>query len=273
MARDAALAAGADMRDSVGAAVLKTKANPRDLVTEVDGRVQRVIADAVRASFPDHGFLGEEDVAPGSEAAAEATKEALSSDDWLWVVDPLDGTTNFAHSLPLSTISIALSYRGEVVMGLIHDPFRDECFTAVKGDGAQLNGESVATSATHGCRVTEASSAVVAIGYGTAPNMVEPLLLTAKALTSIPVSTIRMLGSAALHFAWVSAGRLDAYVEADLNAWDCAAGALLVREAGGAMTGFDGSEWDLSTRTVVASNGAIQHELLQALDTEGVRGL
>jgi len=257
----AAREGGAVMSEKVGAEVIKTKANARDLLTEVDGEVQRIIERHVAEAFPMHGFLGEESVAAGKDASADALRELLNTGPgWLWIVDPIDGTTNFVHGMPLSAISIGVAYKGELQVAVILDPFRNECFTATLGGGAQLNGASMKVG-----EERTALEAVVVTGYAPTDASTEVMLRGMTALANLPVRTIRMLGSAAIMLAWVACGRLTAYFEADLNSWDTAGGVLLIREAGGQVTNLIGDEYDLTTRPILASNKATHVELLECL--------
>ena len=270
VATDAAKLGAAVMLDKLGADVVKTKANARDLLTEVDPEVQRIIESSVADAFPTHGFLGEESVPGGWEAGSAAIARLLDTGpDWLWVVDPIDGTTNFVHGMPLSAISIGVAYKGELQVGVIMDPFAGEIFSACLGGGAHCNFAPM--------RVGEertGEEAVVVTGYGATAESADAMLKGMKALTDLPVRSVRMLGSAAIMLAWVAAGRLTAYFECDLNAWDTAAGALLVREAGGRMTDLvTGDEYGLKTRAIVASNGATHDELRKCLVDGGVRPL
>lgn len=204
-----------------GAEVTKSKDNSRDLLTKIDTLCETAIRETVLATFGDHDFLGEEDVPPGKAASAAAIDAKLSDgSDWLWIVDPIDGTTNFVHGMPLSMPSVAAAYKGEVVVGVIYDPHRDELFTATKNWGAFMNGEPI--------KVGEQSSigdAVVAMGSPPAEESMQMSLLGVEALMP-KVRTIRMLGSAALMLAWVANGRLTCYWEYDLNSWDISAGKL-----------------------------------------------
>ena len=270
VATDAAKKGAAVMLEKLGADVVKTKANTRDLLTEVDPEVQRIIEDAVIAAFPTHGFLGEESVPPGMEASAAALKELLANGpDWLWVVDPIDGTTNFVHGMPLSAISIGVAYRGEMQVAVILDPFAGEVFSAVKGGGAFVNFSPAKVG-----EETTGEESVVVTGYGATPESADAMIKGMRALTALPVRSVRMLGSAAIMLAWVAAGRLTAYYECDLNSWDTAAGALLVREAGGRMTDLTtGEEYTLETRAIMASNGATHDELRTCLVEGGVKAL
>jgi len=265
--------AGALIKRRVGAELLKTKQTARDLLTAVDGEVELLLKERILGAFPDHGILGEESVAPGSAAAAAALDAALEegSSDWLWIVDPIDGTTNFVHGSPLSAVSIGVAYRGELVVGVVRDPFAEETFSAHKGGGCFLNGES--------CSVGDAANAkeaLVSIGYGGTDEGVQMFLKGMEALSTLPVRHVRMLGSAAIMFAWVACGRLSAYVEADLCAWDSAGGAVLVAEAGGEMGTLSSAEegFSVRSRAVIGSCGGTAHqELSQVLMDAGFTGL
>jgi myo-inositol-1(or 4)-monophosphatase len=146
VASDAAKAAGTLMRARAGVTVVdKTKASSQDLVTEIDRQCQQIIEDAVTSNFPSHHMLGEESVPAGADASARAIQEALSK-EWLWVVDPIDGTTNFVQGIPCSVVSIGVAHNAEVVVGVIYEPYRDELYTAVRGKGSKLNGVPIHVS-------------------------------------------------------------------------------------------------------------------------------
>jgi len=256
VAAEAARAAGRIIARKVGAEVVKTKAFAADLLTEVDGECEGVIHATVTHAFPEHAFLGEE-----TAGTPEAIAEQLKVPGWLWVVDPIDGTTNFAAGQPLSAVSIGVCRDGILRVGVIYDPFRDELFSAVVGRGTHLNGKAISVS--QGAR--DLSEAVVASGAPPNPKSARPCFRAMTLLAPPRTRTVRILGSAAVNFAWVACGRLDAWFEPDLNPWDSAAGALLVREAGGQVTDCLGVEYVLSTRPICASNGALHAELLGVL--------
>jgi myo-inositol-1(or 4)-monophosphatase len=210
--------------------------------------------------------LGEEDVPPGKEASTAAIEAKLSSSDsdWLWIVDPIDGTTNFVHGMPLSMPSVAAAYKGEVVVGVIYDPHREELFTATRGGGAFMNGKAI--------KVGEQGAigdAVVAMGSPPAEESMQMSLKGVQALMP-KVRTIRMLGSAAVMLAWVANGRLTCYWEYDLSSWDISAGALIVQEAGGRFTDLDDNDFTLRTRKMCASNGKVHDDILKVLNDAGV---
>ncbi|KAL7539170.1 hypothetical protein ACHAWF_006319 [Thalassiosira exigua] len=265
--RASVLAGDIILGNAGGADVLKSKANSRDLLTLIDPLCEKTIRETVLDRFPDHDFLGEEDVPPGKEASAAAIDAKLANNpsNYLWICDPIDGTTNFVHGMPLCMPSVAVAYRGEVVVGVIHDPHRGETFTAVRGKGAFMNAELI--------RVGGQSSigdAIVAMG---SPPAVESMNMSLAALPALmpKVRTIRMLGSAALMLAWVANGRLTAYWEYDLSSWDVAAGSLLIEEAGGSMTDLNNERWNLRTRKICGSNGGKVHmEILETLAEAGI---
>ena len=217
-------------------------------------------------AFPDHDFLGEEDVPPGKEASAAAIDSKLNNcqSGWLWIVDPIDGTTNFVNGIPLNMPSIAASYNGEVVVGVIYDPHSDELYTATKGGGAFLNGKQIKVD-----QKDDLGDAVIAMG---SPPGDESMQMTLKGIQSLmpKVRTIRMLGSAAIMLAWTASGRLTGYWEYDLSSWDIAAGSLLIQEAGGKFTDLEGNDFNLRNRKVCATNGSVHDALLKVLNEAGV---
>ncbi|KAL7556935.1 hypothetical protein ACA910_005287 [Epithemia clementina (nom. ined.)] len=253
------------LRNSGGAEVTNRKANSRDLLTMIDPLCEKSIKETIAVAFPEHDFLGEESVSPGKEASSQALDAKLAdAEKWLWVVDPIDGTTNFVHGMPLCMPSVAASYGGEVMVGVIYDCHRDELFTAVKGKGAFMNEQQIHVGAQEGI-----GDAVVAMGSPPAQESMEMSLKGIQALMP-RVRTIRMLGSAAIMLAWVANGRLTGYWEYDLSSWDTAAGALLVTEAGGRFTDLEGKDYRLHTRKICATNGLVHDDVLRALREEGV---
>lgn len=260
----AALLAGECIRKGRGSINLNTtdiesKIGSRDIVTKVDKECQDIIKSTILSKFPNHKFLGEEDIEPGIEASKAAIKR-FEQEEHLWIVDPIDGTTNFAHGLPICGVIIAYASKGQVIHGCIHDPFFNETFTANKGKGAFLNGQQIKC-----CNTDELKSSVVCTG--SPPNFKSlEACLRAQNILSSQVRTMRMLGSAATMLSWIAAkGRVTAYFEADLNVWDLAAGALIITEAGGKVTDVWGNDYTLGTRNLVASNGKIHDKLLAIL--------
>ncbi|MBI2187495.1 MAG: inositol monophosphatase [Acidobacteria bacterium] len=230
-----------------GAGLRISKKGVRDLVTEVDLECERMCRAVIAERFPDHDILAEE---LGGEAADRPGARCR------WVFDPLDGTTNYAHGLPIFSASLALQIDGRTDVGAIYDPSRRELFTAERGEGAFLNGQALAVSHT-----AEPIDALLVTGF---PYFYTQELVDLFATFLQRARAVRRLGSAALDLCYVAAGRFDAFWEQHLKPWDMAAGALIVEEAGGRITGMDGSPFDLSAGHVVASNGRI-HEVLLAI--------
>ena len=246
---------------SPGASAVSEKSSHTDLVTVTDKQCQEAIQAIISGAFPAHAFLGEEDV-PAGVAAAAAAIAARAASPFLWCVDPIDGTTHFVAGLPLCCVSIACAREGRVHAAVVYEPSRGEAFTALRGRGAALNGAPMRVSGAPSLK-----SAVVAFGgLGRVPAVAAPSLRGIAALSG-RARALRGLGSAALHLAYVAAGRLEACFDMSLSVWDTAAGALLVEEAGGRITNFAGAEFQLQTRDTLASNGAV-HEELRALLSE-----
>ncbi|MFO0946763.1 MAG: inositol monophosphatase family protein [Planctomycetota bacterium] len=244
----AARQAGRVLMDWSGRITVRTK-GLNDLVTEADHASQEVLSEFLRRRFPSDGFVGE-----------EGQQRTNASAPRRWIVDPLDGTTNFVHGLPFYCVSIGLEVNGRLVVGVIYDPVRQECFSAASGGGASCNGVSIQVSAT----ATLSDSLIC----GGAPA--DPQFHAAANAGFLRISSrarsVRRLGSAALALAYVAAGRLDGYWAVSLQPWDSAAGVLIVQEAGGRVTNFDQSEFDLYTPDLVASNGLIHAALASEVD-------
>jgi myo-inositol-1(or 4)-monophosphatase len=247
VAVEAARAAGELLRGSFGAKQTVRYKGEVDIVTEVDERAERVIRDILLSAFPTYGMLAEE----GGELSGE--------DDARWVVDPLDGTTNFAHGLPIFSVSIALEKRGEAVLGVVHDPMRYETYVAERGEGATVNGEPISVSDTG-----DLIHALLVTGFPYDREQVPAALELFERFTLLSQS-MRRLGSAALDLCYVASGKLDGYYERGIHAWDMAAGALIVEEAGGKVTDYRGGSLDLGSREVVASNGNLHPALLRTI--------
>lgn len=241
---------------------IKIKSSPSDLVTEIDPECERMIRAQIAAQFPSHEVLGEETTAPGSEASAKATA-AVHQKEHLWIVDPLDGTTNFVYETPLSVVSIAYAEKGRVEVGVVYDPYRKEVFLGIRGMGSWLSHSleaaewaKEASDSIPGRKLSvsmreKLEESVVATGF---PTRAEARSLTTEAglRLSERVKNLRAYGSAAMHLAYVAAGRLDGFWEYDLNAWDIAAGSLLVEAAGGYTVDINGAPYTLSVRDIVA---------------------
>jgi myo-inositol-1(or 4)-monophosphatase len=217
-----------------------------DLVTEADRASEKLIVERLRARWPEHGIVGEEGTRTGPDA------------DYRWYVDPLDGTTNFAHGFPVFCVSIALVYKGEeLVSGVLYDPTRNEMFSAESGRGASLNGKPI-----HVSKTARLSESLLGTGFPSHKRHQNPNIHFYHQIT-LRSHGVRRAGSAALDLANVACGRYDGFWEFNLNPWDTAAGTLLVREAGGTVTRFDGSPYRLDSREVLASNGLIHEKLMK----------
>lgn len=261
----ASRAAGEMIRSNVERiARITVKSSPSDLVTEVDREAERVIRNRILEAFPEHAILGEEGVDPGIDAAKRAVAE-MAGREHLWIVDPIDGTTNFIHGFPFFCVSVAFAVKGDLRLGVIYDPLHEELFVAEKGKGATLNGAPINVSS----EKTLASSL-----FGTGfPNPKKGGNRRDGILRMVPrVRNVRTTGSAALHLAYVAAGRLTGFWEVGLNAWDVAAGVLLVTEAGGKISDTLGRPYQLDVRHLLATNGWIHEEALKTLREIGETG-
>ena len=245
--------AGARLREFLAQGVETEYKGDVDLVTVADRTAEKLIKDRLGVAFPEHGVFGE-----------EGTRERLEA-EFRWYVDPLDGTTNFAHGLPQFCVSMGLEQRpvgikpgedGTLVAAVIYDPMRDELFTAERGRGAWLNGKPMQVSHT-----PELAEALLATGFPSQKRHDSPNVHFYHEFT-LRSHGLRRAGSAALDLACVASGRMDAFWEFNLNPWDTAAGILLVEEAGGRVTDFSGGNFKLDSLDVQASNGLIHCELV-----------
>jgi myo-inositol-1(or 4)-monophosphatase len=220
-----------------------------EIVTEADTQSEEVIVSTIQADFPDHAILGEEcGLIPGPS-------------DYKWIIDPLDGTVNFAHQIPIFSISIALAVRGTIVLGIILDPINDELYSAVSGQGAQLNGEPIQVSAT---RTIAKSLLVTGFPYNVR-EIFEPVMVRYGSCLKAS-QAVRRLGSAALDLCYVACGRFEGFWEQNLKPWDSAAGALMVVEAGGRVTTFLDQPYTVEHAEILATNGRIHKEMLGLLE-------
>ncbi|HYZ06784.1 MAG TPA: inositol monophosphatase family protein [Rubrobacter sp.] len=253
-ALSAARSAGEVLRAGFGTEHAITYKGEVDLVTEIDEEAERVIREKLLGTFPTYGMLAEE----GGELAGE--------EDTHWIVDPLDGTTNYAHALPIFCVAIGLERAGEVVLGVVHDPMREEIYVAERGGGATLNGEPIKVSDTE-----ELIQALIATGFPyDRAEMPEALELFGRFAAT--TRGMRRLGSAALDLCYVASGRLDGYYERGIWPWDLAAGSLILEEAGGKLTNYRGDVLDLEGREIVASNGRLHSAMTRLTGEDDLRG-
>lgn len=268
VAINTAAKAGEWIRSKLGSFTsLNVKSSHHDLVTEIDKGSETMIRNLIHTHFPNHSFLGEEGVEPGPAASARALENVRDA-DYLWIVDPIDGTTNYVHSFPFFSVSIALAFKGEVIVGVVYDPCRDELFVAEKGKGAYLHGKKMQVSGDATLR-----QSLLATGFPTDQVTALPTNMRGLAAVVPKVRNIRNGGSAALHLAYVAAGRLSGYWENNLNSWDLAAGSLLVQESGGRITDTRNQTYTLGVRHVAATNGLIHDELVETLVAADATGL
>ncbi|MEX2461159.1 MAG: inositol monophosphatase family protein [Paenibacillaceae bacterium] len=267
VAINTAATAGEWIKSKLGTfANLDLKYSPHDLVTEVDKGSETLIRNLIMTHFPHHSFLGEEGVEPGPAASAAALAN-VSDAEYLWIVDPIDGTTNYVHGFPFFVVSIALAYKGEVIVGVVYDPSRDELFVAEKGKGAYVKGKRMGVSTEN-----KLIDSLLGSGLPADRNNAMPINLIGINAIAPKVRNIRIVGSAALHLAYVAAGRLSGFWEIGLNSWDIAAGALLIQEAGGIVSDTLGKPYKLDVRNVMATNSLIHQELQNELALCGGTG-
>jgi len=238
--------AGRVLLEKFGRIETITKKGDINLVTEADLASEALIIERIRSHFPRHAILAEE--------SGEAI--VIGSDsEYKWIIDPLDGTTNYAHGYPCFCVTIALEHNGEIVSGVTYDPTRDELFAAEKGRGATLNGKPIRVSAT-----AELGNALLVTGFPYDFKIREKF---ARHLTEFLLASrgVRRDGSAAIDMAYVACGRFDGFWEEGLNPWDVAAGKLLIEEAGGVVSYYDGAKFSIYTPPIVASNGLIHEQM------------
>ena len=230
---------------------ISSKEGKNNLVTEYDNKSEKAIIDLIKSRFPSHRFWAEESGITGNDDS-EIT----------WIIDPLDGTVNFAHNLPIFSVSIAAIKGKEILCGVVYHPILDELFVAVKGQGATLNGEKISPSKTD-----DLSSAFLVTGfpYNVHENpgqCIDHFVWVVQ--SGIP---IRRLGSAALDLAYVACGRFDGFWEINLHPWDVAAGVLLVREAGGTVSQYDGADYWITNDNMLSTNGIIHGQIIETLQS------
>lgn len=228
---------------------ISNKEGINNLVTEADHAAEKAIMDVIKSAFPDHYILSEE--------AGDLKQDS----NYKWIIDPIDGTVNFAHGIPLNCVSIAIEHNGEIIMGAVYNPHMNEFYFAEKGKGATLNDKPIRVS-----EQTETIKACLVTGFPyTYINMENgPLQIFQRFVTKgVPV---RRLGSAAIDLCWVAAGRFDGFYEHKLEAWDSAAGYLIVEEAGGKVTDHEGNKFSPYQHKVLATNGKIHDEMVEVIN-------
>lgn len=249
VAWQAASAAGALIRENWQQAKEIYYKSTIDLVTTVDREAEKRIVEILQQRFPDHSILAEEE-----------TAVLRSRSDYRWIIDPLDGTTNFVHSYPQFGVSIALERGGEIILGLVYDPLREECFRAAKGEGAFLNESRIQTS-----KVGELDKALLATGFPYDRRDRAAFYLAFFKAFLVRSQGIRRNGAASLDLCYLACGRIDGFWELKLRPWDTAAAGLIVREAGGTLSDFSGKEFSIWGEETLASNGLIHAEMLDVI--------
>jgi len=246
---DAVRKGGAVLRERFrGTFAVAHKDGINNLVTEVDRQAEAVIIDTIRGAFPDHAIISEE----------EGTM--MTDSPYKWVIDPIDGTVNFAHGIPLCCVSIGLQHGGELLLGAVYNPVMEELFFAEKGKGALLNDQPIYVSQK---KDFERACLVTGFPYQWPETKEHPVRVFERfVLQGLPV---RRLGSAAIDLCWVACGRFDGFWEYNLQPWDVAAGYLIVREAGGRVTNFRDEPADIFDKETLATNGLIHEDMLRLI--------
>ncbi len=240
--------AGRLLRDRVGTKIDVAHKGAINIVTDVDIASERLIREAIANQYPRHQVLAEEG------GLAESRSE------YRWVIDPLDGTTNFAHGYPIFCVSIALEYQGETILGVVYDPMRDELFTAERGGGSTLNHRPIRVSSTDSMM-----QSMLSTGF---PYDIRTSTLTNLdhwANFAMSAQALRRDGAAAIDLCYVACGRFDGFWELNLSPWDMAAGGLIVTEAGGQVTDFSGGEFSIYKPEIIASNGLIHNRMVEII--------
>jgi len=248
-ALEAARVAGSILTDAASNGFHVEYKDSVNLVTDADRRSEQAVIEVIRKTFPEHRILAEEG---GAQAGGDP--------DYRWVIDPLDGTTNFAHGFPAYCVSIGVEYRGHCIFGVVLDPTRQELFTAETGSGAFLNG-----SALHVSRTPRLDQALLVTGFAYDIRVSAQNNLDNFSRFALTAQGVRRTGTAALDMCYVAAGRFDGFWELKLHPWDTAAGLVILREAGGRVTDFKGTPYSIYEPSIVASNGLIHEEMLEIL--------
>ena len=246
--------AGRLLAERFGRALQITNKSELDLVTESDLASERLIIERIKTYHPRHAILAE-------ESGASGPADRVGQDEWRWIIDPLDGTTNYAHGYPCFCVSIGLEHKGRMEIGVVYDPMRDEVFSAERGDGASLNGRRIRVSP-----VTSLAGALLCTGF---PYDVRGRSEFARHFANFIMNAqgVRRDGAAALDLAYVACGRFDGFWEEGLKPWDVAAGILLIEEAGGRVSKYDGGSVSVYTPPILASNGFLHEQMMRVLST------
>jgi myo-inositol-1(or 4)-monophosphatase len=252
VASEAARTAGALLRQNIHGKREISYKGDINLVTEMDRLSEHTVVEALLAAFPDHGIMAEEETMIRSDSG------------YMWIIDPIDGTTNYAHGYPCFSVSIALEHDGEIVVGVVYDPMRDELFSAQKSEGARLNGTAIRVST-----VDTLIKSLLSTGFPYDRKVSEKNNLDYFHSLLMASQEVRRDGSAALDLCYVAAGRFDGFWELKLKPWDVAAGSLIVREAGGLISDFSGTRFSIHDDEILASNGRIHLQMLETLQEGG----
>lgn len=245
---ETAKAAGALLKENVGKIKKIEFKGAVDIVTEVDRASEELIMARIKKTFPGHGILTEE------------SPELKQDSPYKWVIDPLDGTTNYSHGFPFFCVSIGFEEAGEVTLGVVYDPMLDELFVAQKGKGASLNGDKISVS-----KIEELGRGLLATGFPYDLRVSKANNLDHFSAFAVKAQAIRRAGSAALDLCYLASGRFDGYWEMKLRPWDTAAGVLMVKEAGGSVTDFSGGPFSIYGPECLATNGLLHEEMARIL--------
>ena len=249
-----AVAAGKTLREELARPTEISYKGDFDLVTQADRRSEKLIVESLQKYFPDHAVAAEEGTIKDSEA------------EFRWHVDPLDGTTNFAHGYPCFCVSLALARKNELLLGVVYNPIYEELYTAARGEGATLNGKKISCS-----KISTLKNSLLCTGFPNHKRDANPNIHYYWDFT-LKSHGVRRDGSAALDLACVAAGRFDGFWEFGLKPWDTAAGIVLVEEAGGTISDLDGNPYTLGGKSILASNGLIHPEMLETAAEIAARG-
>lgn len=229
--------------------IIEYKTNESNLVTEIDKKSEKLILDFIKKEFPAHSVIAEE------------TGSKYGSSEYTWVIDPLDGTTNFAHNIPIFAVSVGIRKRNETVIGIIYDVMRNSIYSAEKGSGAFQNNNKIKVS--NNCNLLK-SVLVTGFPYNIKENYKDAIKIFGSFLTK--TRGIRRLGSAAIDFCYVASGSFDGFWETNLAPWDVCAGMLLVEESGGKVTNFNGKDIDIFSNQFLATNGEVHEEMIKIIN-------